>query len=101
MDAVDASAARQARLEEVLLAYLEAVEAGQRPDHQQLLESHPELTTEVREFFSEQGKLERWAEPLRFVVQAARAEGAPTPLPRQTALDRRDWLPPAAGSFSE
>src|SRR5215472_1179092 len=72
---------RDERLNEVLLAYVEAVQAGQAPDRQQFLTAYPEFASELAEFFASRDQLERLASPLR---EVARNESAQTAL-----LDRR------------
>jgi hypothetical protein len=52
-------------LNQVLAAYLRAVDAGQRPDRQALLAKHPEPSADLRDFFVEQDRLDSLAEPLR------------------------------------
>jgi tRNA A-37 threonylcarbamoyl transferase component Bud32/tetratricopeptide (TPR) repeat protein len=71
---------REARLEEVLAAYFDAVDAGQPDDRETLLARYPELATELATFFSEQERLLELASPLRSLWQA---EQAVTPLLRQ------------------
>jgi serine/threonine protein kinase len=76
---------REQRLNEVLLAYVEAVEAGQAPDRRQYLAGYPEFASELAEFFASRDQLERLASPLR---EVARGESAPIAL-----LDRRPGVP--------
>src|SRR5882724_3138455 len=60
-DSVD----REQRVNEVLLEYVEAVQAGQTPDRRQLLTAHPEFRAELEEFFAGHDQVERLAAPLR------------------------------------
>jgi serine/threonine protein kinase len=53
------------RLEDVLLEYVEARQAGQQPDRSKLLSAHPELREELETFFSCQDEVERVVAPLR------------------------------------
>jgi serine/threonine protein kinase len=59
------SSGRDQRLEEVLLAYLEAAQAGWAPDREQVLAAYPELRAELEEFFAGHDAVERRAAPLR------------------------------------
>src|SRR5262249_2860815 len=73
-------AAREQRLDEVVTAYLKAVEAGQTPNRPELLARHPELAVELAEFFKAQDRVSRWVAPLRAVKPAVQAaEGVTGP----------------------
>lgn len=56
---------REKRLNEALLAYVEARESGRKPDRSQLLASHPDLRHELEEFFAGHDEVERLAVALR------------------------------------
>src|SRR5712692_8621760 len=56
---------REDRLNEVLLAYVESLQAGQAPDRCQLLAAHPDLRHELEAFFAGHDQVERMAAPLR------------------------------------
>src|SRR5262245_55515813 len=57
------SSERDPSLGEILAVYLEAVEAGQAPDRQQLLARYPELATQLRAFFANQDQLAAFTGP--------------------------------------
>ena len=58
-------AEREQRLNDILLAYLEAVEAGHVPDRRQLLALYPEFASELSEFFDGRDQMEVMSAPLR------------------------------------
>lgn len=53
------------RLQDILLGYVEAVEAGQAPDRQALVAAHPEYAKEIGEFLASYHQFSRMAAPLR------------------------------------
>src|SRR5437762_2948425 len=68
------SAVRDARLQQVLLAYLQAMDAGQAPDRAELQRQHPDLAADLQAYFADQERLEQLARP----VQQAPALTLPT-----------------------
>jgi WD40 repeat protein/serine/threonine protein kinase len=73
-------AARDQQLEAILHDYLQAVDAGQRPDGDELLRRHPDFAAELREFLSVQANVDRVARALDEVTVGP-GEGA-SDLPR-------------------
>ena len=79
---------RQRQLESILHAYLQAIDAGQKPDREELLRQHPEVADELREFFADQEKMDGFARSMRkaqigdATVGPEGSAGAPTALPR-------------------
>jgi serine/threonine protein kinase len=68
---------REKRLQQVLLAYVEAVQEGRTPDRRQLLSDHPELAVELKEFLALRDQIDRLAAPLR---EMAVASASPRPV---------------------
>jgi eukaryotic-like serine/threonine-protein kinase len=60
-------------LEDVLLAYLTAVDAGQAPDRQEFVDRHPQFAWELAGFFADQDQTACYVEPLRNVGPAGPA----------------------------
>jgi WD40 repeat protein/tRNA A-37 threonylcarbamoyl transferase component Bud32 len=74
---------REQRLQEALVACLEAVEAGRAPDRAELLARYPDCAAELDEFLTGREQVDRVAAPYRQVAAAAagRPAGADTPPP--------------------
>src|SRR5262245_12400526 len=70
------SPSRDQRLQEVLVAYLEAAERGPAVDLAELQARHPEFAGELAELLANRAHLDRLAGPLRQMVEAAQAEAA-------------------------
>jgi serine/threonine protein kinase len=56
---------REERLQEILLAYVEARDGGREPDRGQFLAAHPDLRSDLEEFFAGHDEMERLAVALR------------------------------------
>ena len=70
------------KLNDVIVAYLEAAEAGWAPAHAQVLNAYPELHAELAEFFRNRESVERITGPLRDVARAAAELPSGEPLGR-------------------
>jgi eukaryotic-like serine/threonine-protein kinase len=68
-------------LDEVLTAYMKAIEEGTAPDRRALLARHPELAAELGEFFAAEDQVAQIAAPLR--DEKSQREAA-TLAPRET-----------------
>jgi eukaryotic-like serine/threonine-protein kinase len=77
-DRADASE-REQRLFEILEAHEQAIRAGDAPDRQSLLASHPDLASELAEFLDAQESLLRLTEPLRPLAEAITLDQSPAP----------------------
>jgi serine/threonine protein kinase len=63
------AADRETRLNDALLAYVEARQAGREPDRGELLAAYPDLRPDLEEFFAGHDEVERLAAPLRKGVE--------------------------------
>jgi WD40 repeat protein/tRNA A-37 threonylcarbamoyl transferase component Bud32 len=75
VDDANPSASRNQRLDELIAAYLAAVDAGQTPNRQEWLRRYPEFAAELEAFLADYERVDRMAEPLR----PAAAPEAPVP----------------------
>ena len=64
-DELDPSPSRDQRVDALIAAYLEAVDAGRAPDRRELLARHPELAGELEAFFADHDRVDQLAQPLR------------------------------------
>jgi serine/threonine-protein kinase len=72
--------ASEPTLDRIIHAYLKALDEGRTPDRQELLDAHPALAPELREFFAAQDRVVPIAAPLRCFAPAG-AENVPLPEP--------------------
>src|SRR5205823_9647648 len=70
-------AAAQQHLHEVLVAYIEAVEAGLAPDRERLVADHPDLADYLREFFASHDQVNRLTAALRETARPPLPAAAP------------------------
>ncbi len=93
---------REQLLDEVLTAYLQAIDAGQSPDRQEWLTRHPHLAAELTEFFANQDKINRWTEPIRAAADAPSTELPAASASSDTPVPARQESPePRLGSFGD
>jgi serine/threonine protein kinase len=83
------------RRNEVLLAYVEAVEAGRAPDRGQFLAAHPDLRTDLESFLAGHDQIERLTAPLRAAGRGD-AQG-----PVDSPGDARDATPAGIGELGD
>jgi hypothetical protein len=69
---------REQRLDGIVLAYLKAKETGTAADRREWLARHPDLASELEEFFASQDDFERAAGPLQALARDTAADADPT-----------------------
>ena len=84
---------REARLNDVIAGYLEAVEAGRTPDRNDWLTRHPDLADDLRRFFANHDRIAQVGEPLRAAAPAepptsTAATAAPDTSPTDPTLSK-------------
>ena len=103
---------RRQQLDEVIGAFLVALDAGQNPDPQEWLARHPDLSPELAEFFGDRERMDELFEPLKAgpAEQAGDAtdpvtttQGGSAGSSSRTTPDRTELAPgePGDGSLSE
>src|SRR6516164_5146289 len=89
---------REARLQEILLAYDEAAEQGQAPLRDEWLARHREFAAELQEYLAGRDRVEPLAVPLRAIAQAiTHASNCLF----DTAREQRQALLPGLGRFGD
>jgi serine/threonine protein kinase len=86
---------REERLQEVLLEYVESLEAGAAPDREAFLAAHPEYRSEIVEFLADYQQVKRLASPLRPISPQAAAR-----VPEITPL-QEEGAAPALGQLGD
>jgi hypothetical protein len=71
MSVQPSDSAREDRVNEIIAAYLKAVQAGQAPDRREILAQHPDLAAELNSFFADQDQFHAVAGPLENVIVAS------------------------------
>jgi eukaryotic-like serine/threonine-protein kinase len=69
-------AEREQRLNEILLAYVEAIEAGHAPDRRLLLALYPDFASELSDFFEGRDQVEFISGPLRDLSHSGMIQAA-------------------------
>src|SRR5215475_9241370 len=77
--------ARDQRVDEIIAAYLAALDAGYPPDRQEWLARYPEFAAELEVFFADHDRVDQMASPLRPPPQAQALADTTTLAPGATA----------------
>src|SRR2546428_10596267 len=93
---------REQLLDDVLTAYLQAVDAGQSPDRREWLIRYPHLASELDEFFADQDKIVSWTEPIRAAAECSSTQVTPTgTLTNSSSIGQQDTLDVRLGSIGD
>jgi serine/threonine-protein kinase len=97
----DDSAVREQRLQAILHAYLQAVDAGQAPVQENLPRQHPDLAPDLEAFFRDQGQRDRLAQSMRAAEAAPPAADSeiPTVGPESSAANGSLGTVPYFGDY--
>jgi membrane protein YdbS with pleckstrin-like domain len=58
------------QLNQIIAHYLKAVESGEAPDREELIERHPDFADDLKSFFADHDKMKELTEPMEPVAQA-------------------------------
>jgi serine/threonine protein kinase len=95
-------AEREERLDSIVTAYFQAVDAGQAPDPDDWIAGHPDLAEELHRFFRGHHRVDHLAEPLRPVTRAARVDALDTEILDRTPSESGSAdSSPDVGSFQD
>ncbi len=89
---------REKRLQEVLVACVEASEKGEAVDREALRVRYPEFAAELDEFFADRQRMAKLAEPLREAVAPGPDPAPPDPEQTPTLAPREPSASPAQGT---
>src|SRR5258708_7831715 len=62
---IEKTVASDAQLERVIADYIRECEGGALPNRRQILDRHPELAEELRQFFAQRDRMNQLAAPIR------------------------------------
>lgn len=64
-----ADTVREQALDAVIAAYISACEGGSPPDRRQILDAHPELAVQLRQFFAQRDRMNLLVQPIRTLAE--------------------------------